>query len=202
MRIAGRATRTRAKVDTLRRNRCVLVADRARARLFTIDESRDESGPPLTERMDLVNPEGELTRKDKFSDTRSGRRSRSSVPGGGYAIDKRVERHEDEFDRRFARDVATGAAKFVRSQGAGQLVVAAAPRFLGHLRSQLERKMPEGVAVLEFPTDLTWHTPSRIRSKLAQQKLLRDKELPAAAYRPRSRHPAKKKTARSRPSRA
>lgn len=204
MRITGRATRTRtrAKAEKLRPNRCVLVADRARARFFTIDESRDDSGPPLTEHDDLVNPEGELTRKELFSDTRSGRRGRSSVAGGGYAMDKRVERHEDEFDRRFAREVATGAAEFVRSQSAGQLVVAASPRFLGHLRSQFERTMPEGVTVLELPTELTWHTTSRIRSKLSQQGLLQQKELPESAYRPRSRHPSKKKATRSRQSRA
>lgn len=199
---ANRATRrtTKAKPEP-RPNRCVLVADRARARFFTIDENKDDSGPPLTEREDLVNPEGALTRKENFSDTRGGRRSRSSVGGGGYALDKRIERHEDEFDRRFAREVATGAAAFVRSQHAGQLVVAAASRFLGHLRSQLQRTMPPGVAVVEFPTELTWHTLARIRDKLVQQGLLREKELPEAAYRPRSRHPAgSKKTASSRQS--
>jgi protein required for attachment to host cells len=156
----------------------------------------------LIEREDLVNPEGELTLNEKFSDTRGGRRGRSSVGGGGYSLDKRVERHEDEFDRRFAREVASGAARFVRSQSAGQLVVAAAPRFLGHLRAQFQRTLPGGVAVFEIPTDLTWHTSSRIARKLIQQGLLERKELPQAAYRPRAQHPAKKKPTRSRQARS
>lgn len=170
-------------------NRCVLVADRARARFFTIDSSEDVSGPTLVEHADLVNPEGKLTRDKAFSDTRGGRRNRSSVPGGGYAMDSRVERHETEFDRRFARDLAARTRAVVRELCVGRLVVAAAPRFLGRLRPELAATLPEGVALLEIPADLTWHTPARIRAALVKHEALKPPALTEGPPRPKSQRP-------------
>ena len=179
----------KARTSKPRPNRVVLVADRARARFFTIESDEDVSGPILVERADLVNPESELKREEAFSDTRSGRRNKAGVTGGGYSMDKKMERHEAEFDRRFAKELAARTRELVEQLAAGRLVIAAAPRFLGRLRPELATKLPEGVALLEFATDLTWQTPARIRAALVRNEVLHLDAFPSVARRPKSQHP-------------
>jgi starch phosphorylase len=113
------------------------------------------------------------------------------------AMDKQVERHEAEFDRRFAREVAARTRGIVRELRVGRLVVAAAPRFLGVLRRELASTLPDGIALAEIVADLTWHTPSRIREALVRHELVRLNGLPEAAHRPKSQHPSTKRNGRA-----
>lgn len=175
------------KPEPARPNRCVLVADEARARLFAIDEGPEQNGSPLHELADLVNPEASLERRDLFSDTRSGRMSRSG--GGAHSADRRIERHEVEYARRFAKSVAREVGESLRERRAGQLVVIAPPKFLGHLRPHMKEELPARTATVEVGSDLTWHTLERIGKSLRKAGLLRPLAAPAVTYRARARQP-------------
>jgi len=158
---------------------CILVADRARARFFVLGsppEHRPGDAAPLVELDTLVDPEGELTGKELFTDAHSGTNHASS--GASYEYDDHRERHRREIERRFAKRVAQATADFARNHGAQKLVLAAEPQMLGMLRQVLPSALPKEVTLVELARDLSWHTPERIRSALSQHGAL------AANHRP------------------
>lgn len=152
---------------------CILVADRARARFFVLGtppEHRPADAARLLELETLVDPEGELTGKDLFSDSHSGTNHAGS--GASYEYDDHRERHRREVERRFAKRVALAAADFARNHGAEKLVLAAEPQMLGMLRPILPTALPKGVTLFELARDLSWHTPEHIQSTLSQHGAL------------------------------
>jgi protein required for attachment to host cells len=148
---------------------CVLVADRARARLFVL-----ESPPPhiaqaplrLRELGALTNPAGELVGSEMFASTRSG--SNRAPPGAALEYDDHREQHRQELAKQFAKEVATAAVALVRQQHAQKLVLAAEPRFLGFLREVLPSMLPEGISFVELARDLSKQTPIRIKAVLSK----------------------------------
>lgn len=110
---------------------CIVIADRARARLFSVEEKRDtpfeEGHRRLREHRDLVNPEGALTDQQLFRDRRAGRRSRSSVGGGGYGLDDGKGRQRQESARRFARELVDATSELLRSRKSKRLLLVASP---------------------------------------------------------------------------
>lgn len=186
-------------------NPCIIVADRARARLFGLNvpgASGSEEPSGLVEYRDLVNPEGELTAEQLFRDTRSGRRNRSSVAGGGYGLDDRKERERLESSRRFASEVAGEVGGLLRSRKSKALVLVASPKFLGVLRPKVRKVLPKGVELTVLSEDLSWHATAHIEKVLTRRGVLPPREVPEAAYRPRAQPrpvKAKRRTAPQRP---
>jgi protein required for attachment to host cells len=146
---------------------CIVIADRARARLFSVEERKDtpfdEGHRHLVEHRDLVSPEGELTDQQLFRDTRSGRRSRSSVGGGGYGIEDGKGRQREESTRRFAKELAEATSELIRSRKSKQLLLVASPRFLGVIRPAMKRAIPN-VELKVLAEDLSRQAPALIES--------------------------------------
>lgn len=155
---------------------CILVADRARAR-FLIPERLREGAPfaetiRLRELDALVDPEGEMTGNEVFSNTRSG--TNRAPRGATYEYDDHRARHREEVERRFARRVADRLADFVREWEVEKLVLAVQPHMLGLLRPVLSEKLPAGVETIELPEDLSWHAPPQIQAALKRHGALVD----------------------------
>lgn len=170
-------------------NPCIVIADRARARLFSIEDSSDSpfgSGRRhLREHLDLVNPEGELTDRELFRDRRSGRRNRSSVQGGGYGIDDGRSREREQSTRRFVKVLGKAVSELVRGQKSKALVLVASPKFLGVARSEVRKAIPRSVKLTTLSEDLTRHGPARLETVLTQRGLF-DMNEPVIAYRART----------------
>ncbi len=151
---------------------CVLVADRISARLFTLESTRQpelESGPNLIEQRSLSNPDTTAKAQTLWSDSKMGRnRTRG---GGGHGYDDHRGRHAQEFEKRFAKDVASEAVRLARQAHAKQMVVVAQDRTLGKLRSSIQ-PMLNGMALKELPKDLSKLSPRQLHNALAREQLL------------------------------
>lgn len=137
----------------------VVVADSTRARIFNVDSS----SAPLSEADGLASPEGRLHDRDITSDL-PGRSFDSSKAGGRHAMEPTTDpKHElaVEFARTIARHIEAGRVK----RHFEQLVLVAAPSFLGLLREQLSNTCRKLVAY-ELNKNLVQHTPEDIRSHL------------------------------------
>ncbi|HWA72591.1 MAG TPA: host attachment protein [Polyangiaceae bacterium] len=155
---------------------CILVADRARAR-FLVPERLRQSAPfadavRLRELQALVDPEGEMTGNEVFSNTRSG--SNRAPRGATFEYDDHRTRHREEVERRFAAQIAEKLADFVRERGPEKVVLVVEPRMLGLLRPRLWGKLPAAIETFELPEDLSWHAPSQIQAVLKQHGALSD----------------------------
>ncbi len=149
---------------------CVLVADRARARLF-VDVPGPErigvagGGSELFEVEALTDPDGELTDRELFSN-RSG--SNRSPHGAQFAYDDHREGHREEEERRFARRVASSVVARVRAEQPAKLILAVEPRLLGLLRQELNGHLRGLLEVVEVSKDLSWPHVRLVREALVR----------------------------------
>lgn len=161
---------------------CVVVADAARARLFTLEPAGSpdmEGGPNLVERNDLVNPEQRLRDAQRWSDIKTGR---NRVPGGGQAhgYDDHRDRHVDEWKRRFARNVAQEAAALVQRCKARNVILVAQKRMLGLLRTELAAVLKNACSVQAFAKDLSKLAPQELHQHLTKEGLVPARRVPTA----------------------
>jgi len=139
----------------------ILTADRARARLF----ATDDDGRTLTELQDFFNPEGRDP-EALYSHDRPPR-AIESVGSARHAIEARTSAGEKVADR-FAHELSAALERGRVDHQYQRLVLAAAPPFLGVLRSTLGKQvMAQVVAALD--SDLTRLPADEIRSRLAPQ---------------------------------
>lgn len=151
----------------------VLSIDGARARFFELAEPENpelESGPTLVERCCLVNPEKEKHGKQMFSDLKSGRNRGGMGPIHMY--DDHRERHIDELERRFAKDITGELKKQISQSGCQNLVLVANPRMLGYLRPGLTISKICGVEIKEFSRDICKLSSSQLQKRLEERNLL------------------------------
>ena len=152
----------------------VVVADGTCARFFTLEAAAQpsvESGPHLRERDDLVNTEHEQGGRDKYSTTRTGL---NLNPHGGpsHGYDDHRAHHEQEHERRFARDIAARALSLAQEHHAGHLVLTAEKHMLGLLRDALKIPVKSGIDFRELAKDLTKLTPTQVHEHLAAAGVL------------------------------
>ena len=169
---------------------CVVVADGARCRFFTVEEPlepRFEGGPGLLEHIDLVNPEGEIAGKKLFGNQKSGR-GRAPCRGSAHGFDDHRSRHLDEVERRFARRVVDAVLSFARENRAERIVLVADSRMLGILRDELDAEK-HAFALDELAQDLSSHAVSHIQDVLTHRGLLLPRHPPSLAYRSRGQPP-------------
>ena len=157
---------------------CVVVADGARARIFSLQirETPDGTGRPfLQAERDLVNPGRRARDAEIFTNSRPG--SRRGAPGGpGHSVDDHRNEHTAELERRFAVDIVEEVERVASNGSCTELVLAAAPRMLGALRSPAGR-LNRSFAVKELSRDLTKLTPTDVHDHLAAKELLPGRDL-------------------------
>lgn len=154
---------------------CVVVADGARARLFSLeDAAAGAGGPNLVEIADLANPD--VAANVLKGDQKSGHNV-ASASSGSHGFEDHRDRHRDESERRFAKQVMAEAAAVVGRKKAGCLVVAAEAQMLGHLREAFN--LPAAVQVSEVAKDLTSLAPQELHGHLAADNALPARKTPA-----------------------
>lgn len=135
----------------------ILVADAARARLFTVERPRG----PLVELNDFVNPVERLRERELESDDRG----RGAAPNGGRHAVGDDKDPKAEYARRFAHELADHLKEH-RSQGEfKRLYLVADPRFLGELRAQLDAPT-ERIVVDTIDKEISRLDPSEMRRHL------------------------------------
>ena len=164
----------------MNRDYLVVVADGTCARFFTLESAAQpsvESGPHLLEHDDLVNTEHEQAGGDKYSSTRTGLNlNQHGGPSHGY--DDHRAQHEQEHERRFARDIAARAVSLAQENHAGHLVLTAERHMLGLLRDALKIPVKSGIEVRDLAKDLTKLTPKQIHEHLATAGVLQARQGP------------------------
>ncbi len=140
------------------KNIWVVVADSSRARFFTVESPTSA----LTEFRTLVHPEGRLHEQDMTSD----------LPGRQAGFDGRHHTVSDETDPKkneadnFARAVSRYMAESISGErGYSQIIIVAAPAFLGMLREHMTPETQKRIT-LELDKNLTQHGVDEIRQHL------------------------------------
>lgn len=170
----------------------IIVADGARARFITFQPANEltpERGTNLIEQSDLINPEGDLPERELFSD-RPGR-THGSPTGSAHGPDDHREGHQLELTRRFVRRILDQARVFIGEHSPERLVLAAEPRLLGILRSELEHHALFRAEITSIAEDLSRRSLGDIAGILAHHGLLPPTSPPrAGVYRPRGQPPS------------
>ncbi|HEX5059009.1 MAG TPA: host attachment protein [Kofleriaceae bacterium] len=149
---------------------CIVVADAARARLFTFERTAEAEGlaEELIERRDLVNPARRLRSSKLFSDSRPGVSRMGKLQ---YAFDDHRDAHIDAFDAEFSRMIVGEVAAMMRATHAKRLILCASPHMLGALRDA-SSGVGGDITIDEMPRNLVKLSPSRLRDQLAEYRLL------------------------------
>jgi len=111
-------------------NTWIVVADSTRARILTLEHRT------LSEREDLVHPASRAAEHDLVSD-RGGRSFDSSREGGRHALEPQHTAKQVEVDA-FAREVAQRLDRARAEREFDELILIAAPQFLGQLSAHLD----------------------------------------------------------------
>lgn len=142
----------------------ILVAEASRARVFEM-ETRTS---PLVEVGAFAHPEGHVPMRDQLTDgpgrygtVKSGRDA--SITGGAHTF--RREDPERPALESFARSLAEDLESARMERRFGQLVLVAAPAFLGLLRAELSPSV-ERLIVEEIPKNITRESPDAIRARM------------------------------------
>ncbi len=152
---------------------CVVVADAARARFFTLEAAADpdfESGPNLVEHVGLDNAEASMQGKEKYSDNKSGR-NQGGI-GATHGFDDHRDKHDMENHRRFAQRVVSEAVSLANKSNARQLVITAEKQMLGMLRQAMSGSNHNSFEIREVAKDLTKLAPHEIHKHLAGEQLV------------------------------
>ena len=138
----------------------VLVADRARARIFSVSTPKG----PLTELEDLVSPEARNHERD-FTSDRPGK-AFDSGGTGRHAMEAPTSAKE-QAARAFAKTIAQRIETGRHNGDCEQLVLVAPPDFLGTVKKSLG---PQSMKLVsrQIGKDLTQLDPTRIRELLPE----------------------------------
>ena len=153
---------------------CVIVTGGAHARFFTLEPVEFpelESGPKLIECDKISNPEKEIAERDLYTDSKMGR-GRAPLGGPAHGYDDHRSKHDEEFDRRFARKVLKRASSIAQANQARYVVLVAPANMLGLLRQELDIIRKGGMKVHILTKDMTKFSPKKIHNHLAKVKVL------------------------------
>jgi protein required for attachment to host cells len=157
---------------------CLVVADAARARLYTYDPPADPFGDRidvLHERADLVNVDARMTAGERLSDTRPG--TAYSPTGLGFGLDDHREDNRRRHDRLFADEIAARVEALVAETSCSRVVVVASPRMLGMLRPAVKAiARLRDLDIDDLALDLTNESTPRLHDHLAELGVLPARE--------------------------
>jgi len=147
----------------------VVVADAARARLFTYEPPNGRPGM-LVERVDLVDPERRLRSSLIHSDSRPG----TAVAAGhlSFGLDDHRDQHRHEIDRRFASEIYLQLDELLGNYPARRVVIVASPHILGLLRLWTGGLAKRKIELHERALDLTLETTPKLHDHLAKLQLI------------------------------
>ncbi len=151
----------------------VAVIDGTRARFFILEPAEFpeyQSGPNLIEQDCLTNTAKEVQGKELWANTKTGRNRGSRSQGHGY--DDHRQRHLDEFEKSFAKEIGTKTLNFVQEHHIHHGVLVAEPQILGLIREILLPQLPKQFQLQEVAKDLCKLKPNEIHEYLAERGLL------------------------------
>jgi len=138
----------------------IVVADSARARIFTADSAHS----PLNEIETMAHPEGRIHEQDMVSDMPG--KDSGKGGGGDHAFQEKIEPKEQEMIE-FAKRVADYLEDTRKANKLNKLILVAAPAFLGELRTHLSKETSEKI-VFELDKNLAQHSDEDIRQHLSK----------------------------------
>ena len=138
----------------------IVVADSARARIFTADSAHS----PLNEIETMAHPEGRMHEQGMVSDMPG--KDSGKGGGGDHAFQEKIEPKEQEMIE-FAKRVADYLDDTRKSNKLNKLLLVAAPAFLGELRTHLSNETSEKI-VFELDKNLAQHSIEDIRQHLSK----------------------------------
>lgn len=147
-------------------NCCVVVADGARARLFSVELSDTKAERKLVERDSLANDEY------RYGDPNEGISNRDAGPVHPHGAQR--DRHRREIERRFAAELAHRAAEFTSGWPAGAVILIADPRMLGLLREAVRGALKPGLELKELAKDYATLTTRELEQRLIVSGALPD----------------------------
>ncbi|MCK4704818.1 MAG: host attachment protein [Gammaproteobacteria bacterium] len=139
----------------------LVVADSSRARVFTMESRRS----PIHEIESIVHEQSRLHERDMTSDLPG--RANGRMGAGGHAYQDEISPKAQE-SINFAREVANELDEARKSNKFKQLVLVAAPAFLGDLRHQLNAQTQKLVC-FELAKNLSQLEAVDIRKHLPEQ---------------------------------
>ncbi|MDX1553267.1 MAG: host attachment protein [Marinobacter sp.] len=157
---------------------CVVAAELAKARIFTLESSDTpelERSPYLTEYKTLSNPEHTASESEIWSDSRGAQREHqggqgTAVPHHNY--DEHRDKREHQVNRKFAQEIVADVKQVISDKNVSRLVLCAESQMLGVLRPELD-DLPTGkVTLTEVDKDLAHLKPQELHSKLADDGFL------------------------------
>lgn len=138
----------------------IVVADSARARIFTADTARS----PLNEIETMAHPEGRMHEQDLVSDMPG--KDAGKGGGGDHAFQEKVEPKEQEMIV-FAKRVADYLDDARKANKLSKLIIAAAPAFLGELRTHLSSETSKKI-IFELDKNIAHDSAEDIRQHLSK----------------------------------
>jgi protein required for attachment to host cells len=151
--------------QTGKRKTWVLVADEAIAHLYELPED----GGDLVPVEQITDPAAHTNTSEGSRDS-AGRRGGDDLSMGGNVTTSAGDQMEGRESARFAAQVATLLAERLRQKRYEALHVAAAPKFLGHLRKALAKPVTAVVA-RELDKDLIHETAAQLTARLFPQRV-------------------------------
>ena len=138
----------------------IVVADEARARILT----RDDSTETLIDVNELVSLDANVPEKDLVSDKPG--RSYDSSGQGRHSMGQKTDPKE-QISIRFAKELADYLEKNRQNKAYIKLLIIAAPHFLGLLRKELSKGVSETIS-MEIDKNLSSQDNKSIREHLPQ----------------------------------
>lgn len=140
---------------------CVVVADSSRARILVAESGNS----PLVDEKDFIHPESRLREQDLVSD---GSGSESDSGGfGKHSMGHEKATHQKQAEA-FAHELRDEIDKLRRTSDLRRIYLVASPKFLGLLRSSINKQCAELLAG-EVNKDLVEHSIEDIRSHLPKR---------------------------------
>lgn len=153
-------------------NTCIVVADSARARLFTVmSDENPRRKLRLVEQLVLVNPESQACGKNSIGRVKTDRNTNRQA-GPGHPIGAQRERHQLEHERRFGGEIVERAAALVANWSEGRMLLIAEPRLLGLMREPLRRALKRTIKLEELAKDYSGLSTAELERQFVSQRLL------------------------------
>ena len=151
----------------------VAVINGSQARFFLLDStasSEYESGPNLIEHEGLANSTKELHGQELWANTKTGRNRGTN--GQAHSYDDHRQKHEIEFEKRFANKINSVMLNFIQTHQARQLILVAEPQILGMMREAMTDNLFRKLNIHEVAKDICHLKSNQIHDYLTKKELL------------------------------
>ena len=151
----------------------VAVMDGTKARFFTLEEAEFpeyQSSPNLVEHQCLTNMAKEMSGKELWANTKTGRNRGSRSQGHGY--DDHRQNHISEYERHFAKDISHKIIELLSQWESHLILLVAEPQMLGFVRESLMPHLPRNIKLEALAKDLCKLKPLELHEYLAHKNLV------------------------------